>query len=348
MPDRATLASVAARAGVSRQTVSNVLNSPHVVNESTRDRVAAAIAELGYRPLRAAQRLRSQRSRTLALALTPRSASADGVNGSIGDRFLHALTETAQRRGYRIMLFAAAGDAAEIGQYHDLLSTGDVDGFVLANTHHGDARTRWLTEHGTPFVTFGRPWGAPTDPHAWVDVDGASGTEAAVDHLVARGHRRIAFLGWPSGSGVGDDRRTGWRRAVQRHALVPAASVDAWSAAIPDNGRLASRAARELAADGASAVVCASDSLAIGALAAARETTDGLAVVGFDDTPTAAALGLTSIAQPLEAAASCAVDLVLGALEPAEAAAPAPSSEQVLLAPRLMVRGSTTTPITTH
>src|SRR4051794_8578344 len=213
---RPTLEIVAARAAVSRQTVSNVLNAPHLVRPDTRSRVEAVIAELGYRPNRAARTLKTRRSQLLGARIeTPK----DGINGVVLDRFLHALTSQAQAQGYRVMLFSAARDEDEIGQYAQLLEDHDLDAFVLTGTHVGDARTAWLAERGVPFVTFGRPWGVPTAQHSWVDVDGSAGTRAATEHLLALGHRRIAFLGWPEDAAVGDDRRAGWQQACAAAGL---------------------------------------------------------------------------------------------------------------------------------
>ena len=211
MAARHTLDTVAERARVSRQTVSNVLNSPHLVRPDTAQRVREVIEELGYRRSRAAQQMRTRRSMLLGLRLEP---DRGGINGAVLDRFLHAVVDAAQARDYRVVLFTAADDEREIASYSELLDTGEADGFLLTSTHHGDPRTAWLAERGVPFSTFGRPWGAADQHHSWVDVDGAAGTRAAVEHLVGLGHRRIGFVGWPSGSGVGDDRRDGWRAAA--------------------------------------------------------------------------------------------------------------------------------------
>ena len=170
MPDRSpdsrpTLDSVAAHAGVSRQTVSNVLNNPDVVRTATLRRVRAAIDELGYRPSTAARQLRTRRSRTFGMRLEP---VRDGVNGLVLDQFLHHLVEVAQDVGYRVQLFTAADDEAELATFSDLLVSSDLDGFLLTGTHHGDPRTAWLAVRGVPFVTFGRaarrPRGSPPSP----------------------------------------------------------------------------------------------------------------------------------------------------------------------------------------
>jgi DNA-binding LacI/PurR family transcriptional regulator len=295
--NRPTLDSVAAHVGVSRQTVSNVINNPEIVRADTIAKVRAAIDELGYRPSAAARQLKTRRSHTFGMRLEP---VRDGVNGLVLDQFLHHLVEAAQRIGYRVQLFTARDDEDELATYADLLATSDLDGFLLTGTHHGDPRTAWLGVRDVPFVTFGRPWGAVAR-HSWVDVNGAAGTRAAVAHLVERGHRRIGWIGWPRESGTGADEG---RAAAQQLAALP---------------------------DAPTAFVCASDSLAIGAASSGR------AVVGFDDTPVAAALGLTTVAQPLGEAAAACLRLLVERVEDRTPSAP----DHLLLDPHLTVRSST-------
>ncbi|MEV4350249.1 substrate-binding domain-containing protein [Actinoplanes sp. NPDC049596] len=317
--EKVTIATVARHAGVSRQTVSNVLNTPDVVREETRERVREAIAELGYRVNQAARQMRTGRSRLIAVRIEPAN---DGINGSVLDRFLHGLTDAAESAGYRVMLYTAGDDAAEIATYEELLSSYDLDAFVLTSTHHGDPRTDWLATRDLPFVTFGRPWGAP-DTHSWVDVDNAAGTAAATAHLIERGHTKIGFLGWPAGSGVGDARRDGW-----------ASLTDGPSAAVEDGVDTGAAAAHELITAGPTALVCASDSLALGALQAARELGQDTAVIGFDDTAVARAIGLTSVSQPLAQAAGRCMDLLRELLDGRAPSTPT----QVLLPPSLVLR----------
>jgi len=296
--EKVTIATVAERAGVSRQTVSNVINTPEVVRPETRDRVREAITSLGYRVNQAARQMRTGRSKLIAVRIEP---ARDGINGSVLDRFLHGLTDAAGLAGYRVMLYTAADDAGEIATYDELLTAYDLDGFVLTSTHHGDPRTSWLAERGVPFVTFGRPWGAP-DTHSWVDVDNAAGTVAATRRLRESGHTRIGFLGWPAGSGVGDARRAGWSSAMAGLSRSEEAA---------DDGVDSGAAAAARLPDDITAVVCASDSLALGAMRALP----GRAVVGFDDTAVAQAVGLTSVSQPLAEAAARCLELLVELLD---------------------------------
>ena len=324
---RPTLMSLAGELGVSRQTISNVINNPEIVKPETRDRVLAAIAASGYRPSAVGRALRTQRSLSIALRLYP---AVDGVNGAIMDRFVHSLAVSAQRKGYRISLFAADSADDEVEVIDALHRASSIDVAVLTDTHTGDARTAGLIAARVPFVAFGRPWGADGSSHCWVDVDGSAGTESATRSLRADGHTRVGFLGWPAGSGVGDDRRAGWARAVSD--LPGSSELDL---GVEDGAQPGAEAAAALLARGATAMVCASDSLALGALTVCRGLlADGrLPLIGFDDTPVARALGLSSVHQPVELAAERLIGMVDDILD-----GRTPPEPQQLLTPELVLR----------
>lgn len=335
---RPTVESVARHARVSRQTVSNALNAPQRVRPDTLSRVLASIDELGYRPNSAARNLRTQSTRLLACRLLP---TLQMGTGGVLDRFLHALCDAARDRGYDVLSFAAASDDAELDVLDDLRRRTAVDAYVIAGTHHVDPRPDWLAARGASFVAFGRPWGEVRTSHSWVDVDGAAGMDAVVEHLVALGHRRIAFVGWPEGSGVGDDRFGGWTSAAERHRLPVRGLVRR-----AEDGVAAGAALTDRLLDLAhppTAVACVSDVMALGAMRALddRGLRPGseVAVTGFDDSPLATVVrpGLTSVRQPLEAVAEKTIELLLEHLHGTRSA-PA----QVLLDPALVVRDSST------
>lgn len=333
-----TVDDVARAAGVSRQTVSNVLNAPDIVRERTRERVSAAILELGYRPHAAARRLRMQRSSTIGIHLDP---YAGGISGVVLDRFVHALTERATERGMRMLVYAARSPEEEIAQLGDLIDGGEIDAAVITGTFHGDVRTDWLADRALPYVAFGRPWtpqGETAPPHPWVDVDGAAGTRAATEHVLRTTGPAVAFLGWPSGSGTGDDRERGWREGMDAAAVAPRRRLVSQESVA--GARACIVEALRLDSDAIDAIVCASDSLAIGAhLAAADAGVPRLPVIGFDNTPAVEALGLSSVEQLPEQVARGALDLLMGPTGTVVAArdqATAPA--HVLVEPRLIVR----------
>src|SRR5690349_21997588 len=151
MGGQPTVSDVADVAGVSRQTVSNVLNTPAIVRAETRDRVAAAIAELGYAPSMAARRLRTRRSHTIGIHLDP---YAGGISGIVLDRFIHALTDRATPRGLRILVYAASDADDELSRIRQLREGGEIDRIVLTGTYAGDPRADWLAAHDLAFVAF--------------------------------------------------------------------------------------------------------------------------------------------------------------------------------------------------
>jgi DNA-binding LacI/PurR family transcriptional regulator len=299
-----TLATVADEAGVSRQTVSNALNSPELLRPDTLARVQEAVERLGYSPNRAARSLRTRASHLVGLRVDP--AVEDSAN-ALMDRFVHSLVERTRETGYHVLLFSGDGadDDATDG-YDELLRSAAVDAFVVTDTYRGNPHAAWLAQQGVPFVAFGRPWGEPTARHPWVDVDGRDGVVQAVDHLVERGHSRIAWVGWQKGSFIGEDRRSGWLDQMHARGL----STSRLSARGDDTLEFGARAARALLdveqTERPTAFVCASDTVAMGVLRTFHElgmrAGRDAAVVGFDDSIAAqvATPGLTSVRQPLE------------------------------------------------
>lgn len=330
-----TLHDVAAVAGVSHQTVSNVINAPERVAAGTLDRVRGAIDATGYVPNRSARSLRTRTSGLLALRM---ETAAQGNVGPFRDRFLGALTVAAGASGHDVLLFARGEDDDDVAGYEELLRSTTIDAFVLLDSRADDPRLSALDDLGAAYVAFGRPWGNDSATHPWVDVDGAAGTNLATRHLIDNGWPDVAFLGWPEDSDTGQDRLAGCQAALAEAGLGPdglavARSIDTFEAA--------AAAAGELLDAGHTAIVCASDTLAGGVYRAAfqrglRVGVD-VAVAGFDDSSLASVLapGLTSVHQPLEQVAQFIIDALTRVLDDH----PAPVS--TTLAPRLVTRGST-------
>jgi LacI family transcriptional regulator len=325
---RPTIVDVASAAGVSRQTVSNVLNRPDRVAPATLDRVRREIDRLGFTPHVSAQQLRRKRASAYGFEVNP---SGHRRMGHILDEFLVELTVSAPGRASHLVAFAPDPDDVVAG-YRQTLASGLVDGFVLADTRTSDPRPPWLLEHEVPFVSFGRVWDLP-ELTRWVDVDGHAGVRDAVHHLVDAGYRQVGFLGWPVGSPVGDDRRRGWRDAVAELGLDASAPAAASVQDIDEATEAAEDVLDHLGPD--AAVVCASDLLALGVLRAVRNRGlrpgADIGVVGFDDTDVAAAMGLSSVHQPVAEAARIAWDMLI---DPVRHPGP------VLLEPTLTIRAS--------
>lgn len=301
---KATLASLAAELKVSRQTISNVINFPDRVRAETRARVEAAIQRSGYRPSAAARALRNQRAMAIGVRLSP---PRNGISGSFMDAFLREIVTAADARGYRVVVFPATSRSDEVERLIELRGSLAIDGGVLTDTWTDDDRPERLGEAGVPFVSFGRPWGS-ADHGAWVDVDGRAGAAAAARFLRDAGHERIGFLGWSDGSPVGADRRAGWADELG----LTDDDATALTVEGPDTAEAGASGMARLIDGGATAAVCASDSLALGAETLRRERgLPGPAVVGFDDTAVARSMDLTSVRQPVEEVARAALDLLL-------------------------------------
>jgi DNA-binding LacI/PurR family transcriptional regulator len=328
-----TLADVAERAGVSRQTVSNAVNNPDLLRADTLERVMTVIHDLGYSPNRAARNLRTRTSHQIGLRFAP---AVEGTANATMDRFVHSLVDASRAAGYHVLLFASDDDP--VASYDELLRSTAVDAFVVTDTFLSKPEAAWLQSRRAPFVAFGRPWRHPESGHPWVDVDGAAGTTLATEHLLDRGHTRIAWIGWRRESFIGEDRRAGWSGAMRDRGL----STTGLASRVEDTLASGKEAAAVLLDEAApTAFVCASDTLAMGVLHTLRERglTAGsdVAVVGFDDSQVAQLLpgGLTSVRQPLE---QVAVEVVR-AFERLLATPPSPGGG-VLLVPTLVVRGS--------
>ncbi|WP_377642201.1 LacI family DNA-binding transcriptional regulator [Oryzobacter terrae] len=307
---RITIHDVARAAGVSRQTVSNSVNNPERVSPDTLERVLAAIDELGYHASSSAQSLRSRRAGAIGLEL-----HTLGSHNATTAPVLTALSVRSASHDCHVVPFGSDSGSPMLEGYRAMWARRLVDSFIVTETHHGDPRPPWLEAHGIPYSSFGRVWDDPTFTR-WVDVDGSAGTRAAVEHCLDSGYRTIAYLGWPEGSVVGDDRRAGWATACEASGSAvrgPEATAEqdldaAFAAAAPLVDQLGH----------GDAVVCASDVLALGVhqvlVRRGLEPGRDVGVVGFDGSETAQMHHLTSVAQPFDAIAEESLRLVRGAL----------------------------------
>ncbi|MYE55937.1 MAG: LacI family transcriptional regulator [Acidimicrobiaceae bacterium] len=325
---RPTIRDVAEAAGVSTATVSNVVNGHPHVRGKTRAKVLEAIEKLGYRASRAAKSLPAGRTFMLAYCLP-----ADAARNFALDVFLHHVVSRAAEEDLEVLLFAQKGKD-RVRPYAELIRRGGADGFVLSGIDYRDPRVAFLQERAIPFACFGR---VDDESVASVDVDGASGISAAVNHLHSLGHERIAFVGWPEGSATGDDRLAGFVGRAGALGLDPGRVVRSI-----DDFDLGRKLVPALVSDhDPTAVVSVSDTLALGIMAGLRD--EGLepgrdvAVTGFDDIPAAslAAPSLTSLRQPMEQVGALLVEHLVARLTGEDA----PIS--MLVQPDLIVRDST-------
>lgn len=334
---RVSIKDVAELAGVSYQTVSKVLNGQAHVSAEKIERILASARELGYKPNRQARNLRAQRSHLIGYSWE--SGTLDVAN-FILDKFLTSMVEEAEAAGYHLLPFPYREGEDQIQGYRDLIEAGQVDGFVISSVNYNDPRAAYLLSQSFPFVAFGRSNANHDFP--WVDVDGTAGVRLAVEHLLARGHRRIAALAWPETSRVGNERLSGYTAALAAAGLTP---DPAWIVRAQGTYELA-RANTERLLDlhperRPTAIITMNDVMAIGAIQAAqaRGLTVGsdLAVIGFDDVPVAPYLmpPLTTIRQPIAEIGRKIVEMLVKIIRGETLA-----ERQVLFRPQLIVRAS--------
>jgi len=341
MLKRVTLKEVAARASVSYQTVSKVINHKAHVSEETEERIYAAIREMGYTPSYTARSLRSQRSNTIGYSWQP--SRPDQAN-PILDEFLQSMFRAAEASGYYLLCFPYHSEiSTQLDTYRDLIDTGRVDGFILSVVNYDDPCVDFLLKRKFPFVAFGHLDNLSAFPN--IDVDGGKGLHMAVDHLLSLGHRRIAALAWPADSRVGNNRMDGYFSALQDAGIdVPAEWVQRGEGSYDVGYRHTLKLLSLPVLIRPTAVVAMNDLMAIGAMAAIRQK--GLrpgidiGVTGFDDTPTARYLNppLTSLRQPVSSIGQNLMERLISYLE--SGVYPEPIGE--LVAPQLVIRGSST------
>lgn len=332
---RATSADVAARAGVSRTTVSFVLNArtDAGIPPGTWRRIEEAARELGYHPHGAARALAAGTSHTIGLVL--RQSAEQVASDALLAETLWGVASEARIGGYRVLLEPLSPDS---GRYSDLLLSQQVDGLIVSGPRIDDRELASLVADDFPIIIQGS---LPDVPAPSVDIDNRAGARIAVEHLIGLGHRRIACItNAPLAYTAAADRLAGYRDALAAAqvpfdaALVAEGAFDAASGHVAMTGLLS-------IADPITAVFVASDIVAFGALRALREAGRrvpvDVSVVGFDDIPLARHFDppLTTIRLPANALGAAAGRALVDRL------AGRPTSERTLLPTELIVRDST-------
>ena len=280
-----TITDVARIAGVSKAAVSFALNDRPGVAADTRARILAVARDLGWTPSLRGRALSVSRALAvgLVIARTPETLGADPFFGY----FISGIETVLSERGYALMLQVVGDEQSEHESYRQLAANGRVDGVFLTDMRVDDLRPQLLEDLGLPTVVIGPvprngPWSA-------VNIDDQLGIVAAVEHLVALGHQRIAHVSGPSELVHSVSRRTAWMRAVSDAGLPPGPCITADFSA--QGGADATTALLGLN-EPPTAIVCANDLMAIAGMSTAIslgvEVPGQLSVTGFDDAPLSA------------------------------------------------------------
>ncbi|MBG6083825.1 LacI family DNA-binding transcriptional regulator [Zhihengliuella flava] len=293
----ATIEQVAERAGVSRSTVSRVVNGGSRVSPKALEAVQAAIEDLDYVPNRAARSLASRQTHAVALVIP------EDTNRFFGDPFFAAIVSginaAMSESHYVLNLFIASDDpGSKTTRY---LTGGNVDGAIVVSHHTADTFVNRIAE-AVPLVFGGRP-AVPAAEDYYVDVDNVAGGRMATRYLIDAGHRRIATIAGPTTMPAGEDRLAGFRAELEEAGLEPFAVVPGEFTA--EGGAAAARTLLEhTPGSRPEAIFAASDLMARGAvrtlMAQGIRVPEDVAVIGFDDSPVAVAEHphLTTVRQP--------------------------------------------------
>ncbi len=310
-----TLEDIARQAGVSRSTVSRVVNDSPSVRDDVRKRVLEVIQETGYHPNAAARTLVSQRSWTIGLVL-PQSVS-HFFTDPYYPHLIKGIAQACNQHNFTLALFLVGSREDEEKIFARISRKGLLDGVLVQSGHQGDQRIiGQLVDANMPQVILGRPF--RSDNVSFVDVSNENSAYNAVIHLIRLGYKRIGTITGPLKSAVGADRKAGYVKALTERGFPIDDSLITEGDFTETGGYYAMQ---KLLPSKPDAIFAASDIMAIGAIHAVREAglqvPDDIAFVGFDDLPVATLsdVQLTTVRQPVIKFGIRAVELLIEMIE---------------------------------
>jgi len=333
MKKTASLVDVARRAGVNISTVSRTINQTGKIGLETQELVRKAMRELGYKPNRVARRLRTQTGKCHLLGLI-----IPNIQNPFFADLARGVEDVAYQHAFAVMLCNYDEDPKKQQFYLDVLQSESVDGIILPAIHEKDPAIVKVVQGGTPVVCVDRSLsGFALDR---VEVDNLRGALDAVEHLIAKGHRRIGLIGGPTDSSTGRERLQGYKTAHANAGLALRPEYLRFGDYKQESGRALAETLLALRQPPTAFFVC-NNLMTIGAL----ETicTRGLripkdvALVCFDELPLAAVFNppLTVVRQPAYDVGKCAAELLFKRIDHPKA----PTTSLKLL-PELIVRKS--------
>lgn len=332
------LEDIASRAGVSRSTVSRVVNEHPYVSESTRERVLAVIEQVGFSPNPAARALVTQLTQTIGVAI-PHSLDTVFEDAIYFPTLLQGIAQTTNKRDYALVLWLGQKDEDEERFYKRILKNRLIDGLIIAsaNTASQTALITHLLKVRLPFVLVERPV-YHDGQVSCVTVNNVQATQDIMNHLLNHGRRRIGTITGSLDNPDGIDRLQGYKLALQAAGI-------AYDKSIVVEGNFTQKAGYQatetLLQHNVDAIFAANDSTAFGVMQALDEfgvkVPDDVALVGFDDLPYALQMTpqLTTINHPIQSkgsqAASLLLDLIEGLVE---------GPQQIMMPTNLVIRES--------
>jgi LacI family transcriptional regulator len=327
-----TLEDIAKRAGVSRATVSRVINGENNVKEQTRVQVMEVIQQSNFQPNVAARSLAAGRTNVIGLVIPA------GVSAIFTDPYfpllIQGVSSACNSREYSVMLWLAEPEF-ERRMMRQILHSGLLDGVVVSSMLMEDPIVQSLHDSKKPFILVGRH---PKLDVNYLDVDNVNGAREATLHLLRLGHKRIATITGPQNMIAGNDRLQGYRQALEERGVAVRPELIA-EGDFSEAGGYA--AMRRLLPHRPTAIFTASDSMAEGALRALRESglrvPQDVAIVGYDDMPTAARISppLTTVRQPTNRMGALAVNALIDIIQN-----PGSHKRHIVLPVELVIRES--------
>lgn len=325
---------IAEKAGVSRSTVSRVINNHPNVSTRTRNRVLAVIQEERYSPNPAARMLVTRRTNVIGIILPIMPAVV--LNDAYHFRLLQGIAKATARRNYAILLWLQDPSVHEQHFYENIRSNRMMDGMFISPATTDSYIINQLIQDNIPYVTVER--NDKPSSVGYVTVDNVAGAKKSVAHLLSLGRRRIGVVNGPKNNVDAMDRLTGYQEALSEVGLPYEDHLvysGDFSRATGHNG------AKYLLMHSVDAIFATSDYIALGVIDALKEAQAliprDVAVVGFDDLPFAAQTipKLTTTFQPVQEKAERATDLLLDYIEGKQTEA-----KKIILPTRLIVRES--------
>jgi DNA-binding LacI/PurR family transcriptional regulator len=332
---------IADRAGVSRSTVSRVLNDDGYVSEETRQKVKSIISELGYSPNMGARMLRTQRTNVIGVVIphTFRNVFTEGDPHYFAT-LIQAVSASAQRRDYAPVLWMGYSDEAADSFYRRISQNRLMDGLVIvASVVNEYPLIQNLLQSNIDFVMIGRPL-KNADRINYVNVDNVQAARQAVQHLLKVGRRRIAHIAGDMSNADAIDRVTGYKEMLQAAGIPVDEQLIVKGLFTQETGYLQMQQLLRHSPD-IDGVFAGSDLIALGAIQAIQETglrvPEDISVIGFDDLPMAKVSEppLTTIYQPIAQKAEMATSLLMDVIEGREE-----TPTRVSLTARLVIRES--------
>ena len=312
---RVGLKFLATELGISEGTVSRALNDYPDISQSTRDRVKEVAAKFNYKANQTARRLATGVAEAVAYLMPPNTKS---ISEPFVSQLLEGIGESLSQRGWDLLVVQASSEKTEADTVEKLSTSGRVSGVVISRPYKNDRRIELLKKNNMPFIVHGRS--VDSDDYAWFDVDSTQAFKDAVGHLAGLGHQQIGFIGAPLEYNFAQMRLDGYRQGLMENGLqYDPAFVD--HVDMTDDASAAAANAILNTQNPPTAFLCATDTQAIGVLAAIRSAGlipgQDISVIGYDglDFGKHTNPPLTTLAQPQSHSGREICDMLLAIID---------------------------------